>query len=124
MPLWYLQLMSRFSRKRSLVHARHTARLANEVAKDLVQSKAEALLQGKGNKDILSLLGILGSVILLRTNINTLVLDLVKANASEDSSTKLTEEEIYAQMRYAILVWRHTRYLVTHRTQDDPVGRT
>lgn len=57
MPLWYLKLMSKFSNKRSLVHARHTARLANEVAKNLVDSKAEALLQGKGSKDILSLLG-------------------------------------------------------------------
>lgn len=88
MPLWYLQLMSRFSQKRSLVHARHTARLANQVAKELVETKAEALLQGKGNKDILSL--------------------LVKANASENFETKLTEEEIYAQMRTILLAGHET----------------
>ena len=57
MPIWYLQLMSRFSQKRHLVHARHTAKLANEVAKEMVESKAEALLHGKGSRDILSLLG-------------------------------------------------------------------
>lgn len=55
-PIWVLQLMSKFSQARNLVHARHTAKLANEVTRQLVQSKAEALLQGKGNKDILSLL--------------------------------------------------------------------
>lgn len=43
------------------MHARHTAKLANAVAKELVETKAEALLQGKGNRDILSLLGILHS---------------------------------------------------------------
>jgi len=88
MPIWYLQLMSRFSRKRNLVHARHTAILANKVAKELVDSKAEALLQGKGNKDILSL--------------------LVKANASENADTKLTEEEMFAQMRTILLAGHET----------------
>ena len=49
--------MSKFSQSRNLVHARHTAKLANEVTRQLVQSKAEALLLGNGSKDILSLLG-------------------------------------------------------------------
>lgn len=57
LPLWALQLMSKYSRRRNLVHARHTANLANAVTQELVNSKAEALLHGKGNKDILSLLG-------------------------------------------------------------------
>ncbi|KIM45089.1 hypothetical protein M413DRAFT_441752 [Hebeloma cylindrosporum] len=78
-PVWLLQLRSKFSRARNLVHARHTAKLANTVTRQLVESKAAALLQGKGNKDILSL--------------------LVKANASEEHSTRLTEEEMLAQMR-------------------------
>lgn len=56
-PVWALQLMSKYSQARNLVHARHTAKLANEVTRQLVESKAEALLHGKGNKDILSLLG-------------------------------------------------------------------
>ena len=56
-PVWLLQLRSKFSRARNLVHARHTAKLANIVTRQLVESKAAALLQGKGNKDILSLLG-------------------------------------------------------------------
>lgn len=57
LPVWVLQLMSKYSNRRNLKHARHTAQLANAVTRQLVDSKAEALLQGKGNKDILSLLG-------------------------------------------------------------------
>ncbi|KAF8813700.1 cytochrome P450 [Phlegmacium glaucopus] len=87
-PVWVLQLMSKFSQARNLVHARHTARLANEVTRHLVQSKAEALLQGKGNKDILTL--------------------LVQANASEHASTRLTEEEMLAQMRTILLAGHET----------------
>ncbi|KAF9484508.1 cytochrome P450 [Pholiota conissans] len=87
-PVWALQLMSKFSRARNLVHARHTANLANAVTRQLVASKAEALLQGKGNKDILSL--------------------LIKANASEKSSTRLTEEEMLAQMRTILLAGHET----------------
>ncbi|KAF4621387.1 hypothetical protein D9613_000522 [Agrocybe pediades] len=87
-PVWVLQLMSQFSQARNLVHARHTANLANEVTRELVKSKADALLQGKGNKDILSL--------------------LVKANASEKSSTRLTDEEMLAQMRTILLAGHET----------------
>ncbi|GLB37309.1 putative cytochrome p450 [Lyophyllum shimeji] len=88
LPIWALQLMSKYSRRRNLVHARHTANLANAVARALVESKADALLQGKGNKDILSL--------------------LVKANASENSATRLTEEEMFAQMRTILLAGHET----------------
>ena len=56
-PVWVLQIMAKFSRARNLVHARYTAELANEVTRQLVRSKAEALLEGKGKKDILTLLG-------------------------------------------------------------------
>ncbi|KAG6861673.1 hypothetical protein C0995_013242 [Termitomyces sp. Mi166 len=88
LPVWVLQLMSKYSRRRSLVHARHTAKLANEVARALVKSKAGALLQGRNNRDILSL--------------------LVKANASENEATKLTDEEMLAQMRTILLAGHET----------------
>ena len=57
MPVWYLQLLSKYSRSRRMVHARRTAQLANEVAEALIDMKSEDLLHGKENKDILSLLG-------------------------------------------------------------------
>jgi len=41
-----------------LLHARTTAKLATGVAKSLVNSRVNALLQGKGNRDIMSLLGV------------------------------------------------------------------
>ncbi|KAJ3517646.1 hypothetical protein NLJ89_g370 [Agrocybe chaxingu] len=88
LPVWALQLMSKFSRARNLVHARHTADLADAVARELVDSKGEALLQGKGNKDILSL--------------------LVKANTSEQATHRLTEEEMLAQMRTILLAGHET----------------
>lgn len=57
LPVWVLRLMSKYSNRRNLKHARHTAGLANAVTRELVDSKAGALLEGKENKDILSLLG-------------------------------------------------------------------
>ncbi|TFK74528.1 cytochrome P450 [Pluteus cervinus] len=88
LPIWALQLMSKYSQRRNLVHARHTEKLANIVTTELVRSKAQALLGGKGNKDILSL--------------------LIKANASENAETKLTDEEMLAQMRTILLAGHET----------------
>jgi hypothetical protein len=67
LPVWILRLMSKYSRRKNLVHARHTAKLANAVTRALVDSKADALLQGKGNKDILSLLGLFQHNILMKS---------------------------------------------------------
>lgn len=88
LPVWVLQLMSKYSNRRNLKHARHTAELANIVTRQLVESKAEAALQGKGSKDILSL--------------------LVQANASENAEMKLTDEELLAQMRTILLAGHET----------------
>ncbi|KIK68917.1 hypothetical protein GYMLUDRAFT_34925 [Collybiopsis luxurians FD-317 M1] len=88
MPVWYLQLLSKYSRSRRMVHARRTAQLANEVAQALIDMKSEDLLHGKENKDILSL--------------------LVKANASENPATRLTHEEMLAQMRTLLLAGHET----------------
>jgi len=87
-PVWLQILMARYSQARNQVHARHTEQLANALTRKLIDEKAEALLQGKGNKDILSL--------------------LVKANASEESAARLTEEEVFAQMRTILLAGHET----------------
>jgi len=71
-----------------MVHARHTAKLANEVAQELIDMKSEALVLGKETKDVLSL--------------------LVKANASENPATRLTREEMLAQMRTLLLAGHET----------------
>ncbi|KAJ3857523.1 cytochrome P450 [Lentinula lateritia] len=88
MPVWYLRLMSRYSNTRRMVHARYTAELANDIGQSLIDMKSEALLYGKENKDILSL--------------------LVKANASENPTSRLTDEEMLAQMRTLLLAGHET----------------
>ncbi|KAJ3772964.1 cytochrome P450 [Lentinula raphanica] len=88
MPVWYLRLMSKYSNTRRMVHARHTAQLANDIAQSLIDMKSQALLLGKENKDILSL--------------------LVKANASENPANRLTDEEMLAQMRTLLLAGHET----------------
>lgn len=56
-PVWFLNLLARFSPSRNRAHARSAARIANRIAKEMIDTKADALSQGKGNKDIMSLLG-------------------------------------------------------------------
>ena len=92
--MWVLQLMSKHSSRRNLAHARYTAKLANEVTRELVQSKSAALYHGQGNKDILSLLG--RPLFILSPDFQ---LSQVKANMSHDAKNKLTEEEMLAQVR-------------------------
>ncbi|KAJ7672106.1 cytochrome P450 [Mycena rosella] len=71
-----------------LRHIRYTAQVTTNVARELVASKSAALLQGKGSRDIMSL--------------------LVKANASENEKTKLSEDELLSQMRTVIMAGHET----------------
>ncbi|KAK0215088.1 cytochrome P450 [Armillaria fumosa] len=63
-------------------------KLSTSVAKDLFKEKSEALLSGKGRRDIMSL--------------------LVKANASRNAKTRLPEDELLAQMNTIILAGHET----------------
>ncbi|KAF8884009.1 cytochrome P450 [Infundibulicybe gibba] len=62
--------------------------VADGVAKMLVEEKMEALLKGKGARDIMSL--------------------LVKANVAENEKVRLNEEELYAQLRTIIMAGHET----------------
>ncbi|KAG6816758.1 hypothetical protein H0H87_003153 [Tephrocybe sp. NHM501043] len=73
---------------KKLAHARNTAKLSIEVTKELVRQKGEALLQGKGSRDIMSL--------------------LVKANTSGNKNAQLSEEEMLGLMRVIILAGHET----------------
>ncbi|KAJ7128780.1 cytochrome P450 [Mycena crocata] len=64
---------------RGLKNSRRVTRIAVGVAKELVEEKSEALIAGKGKRDIMSL--------------------LVKANASENPRSNLNETEMLAQMQ-------------------------
>ena len=68
---------------------------ATSVAKQMVKDKAEMLLQGKGNRDVFSLLS--GCTALFRSSKSDQ--STVKANMDTDAKAKLTEEELIAEMR-------------------------
>ncbi|KAK0195663.1 cytochrome P450 [Armillaria mellea] len=88
LPVWALQLRAKYSNSRPMAHARYTAKLAEELTQALIDMKSSELLQGKGSKDVLSL--------------------LVKANASENAEAALTHEEMLAQMRTLLLAGHET----------------
>ncbi len=83
---------------KQLDHARETERVGNYVAKSLVESKTEELLQGRGSRDIMSLLGECpGSGV--DTDSLRLHYRSVRSNASENEKAKMTDAEMLAQMR-------------------------
>lgn len=57
MPVWLLQGLTDHAPSKRLAHARYTSQIANGVAKSLIDLKAEALVEGKGSRDVFSLLG-------------------------------------------------------------------
>ncbi|KAF4607972.1 hypothetical protein EYR40_000308 [Pleurotus pulmonarius] len=77
-PLW-LPTLSKFTPGMSLDHAKYTEKVATDVASKLIQTRMEELSHGEGNNDVVSL--------------------LVKANISENENTKLSDDELYSQMR-------------------------
>ncbi|CAA7260516.1 unnamed protein product [Cyclocybe aegerita] len=71
-----------------LEQLRKASAVATKVAKELIDGKVEALEVGKGKSDVMSL--------------------LVQANVSEDESTRMSEEEMIAQMRTFLLAGYET----------------
>ncbi|KAL4263009.1 Cytochrome P450 superfamily protein [Pleurotus pulmonarius] len=86
LPSWIRHFFQRKSAK--LQHARKTEKIGNSVAKTLIDAKASALLDGKGNKDIMTL--------------------LVQSNNSENEKTKMSTPELLAQMRTIMLAGHET----------------
>ncbi|KDR75603.1 hypothetical protein GALMADRAFT_226232 [Galerina marginata CBS 339.88] len=66
-----------------LEQLRNASVVATKVAKGMIDSKADALQDGKGSRDVMSL--------------------LVRANVSENVETRMSEEEMIAQMRTLLL---------------------
>ncbi|KAN0081681.1 Cytochrome P450 [Tylopilus felleus] len=71
-----------------LARARDVKNTVTDVAKELVREKGGALLQGKGNTDIFTL--------------------LVKANMDANAKIKLSDEELLAQMRTLLVAGHET----------------
>ncbi|KAJ7275784.1 cytochrome P450 [Mycena rebaudengoi] len=79
LPVSVVKFIIDYAPTSDLRNSRRVERIAVGIAKRLVEQKAEALIAGKGKRDIMSL--------------------LVKANASENPRTSLTEPEMLAQMQ-------------------------
>ncbi|KAH0828945.1 cytochrome P450 [Lanmaoa asiatica] len=78
-PMGILQWILGHASNSRLARARDGKNAVTDVAKELLREKADALLQGKDNWDIFTL--------------------LVKANMDANAKSKLTDEELLAQMR-------------------------
>ncbi|KAG1856005.1 cytochrome P450 [Suillus subalutaceus] len=87
-PPRILQCIVEMGKNPRIARMRETGNLATSVAKQLVKEKAEMLLEGKGSRDVFSL--------------------LVKANMDTDAKAKLTEEELFAQMRTILFAGHET----------------
>ncbi|KAJ7921152.1 cytochrome P450, partial [Mycena leptocephala] len=79
LPISVVKFFIDYAPVRGLKNSRRVTDIAVGIAKELVDQKSEALLAGKGKRDIMSL--------------------LVKANASENPRTSLSETEMLAQMQ-------------------------
>ncbi|EGO00602.1 hypothetical protein SERLA73DRAFT_104941 [Serpula lacrymans var. lacrymans S7.3] len=88
LPMWLVQSITDYLPSAALDRSRKNSDVAASVAKELIQSKSSELLLGKGGRDVMSL--------------------LVKANASENENTKLSEAEMVAQMRTLMLAGHDT----------------
>ncbi|KAJ8592655.1 cytochrome P450 [Rhizopogon salebrosus TDB-379] len=87
-PIRILEYIANTAKNPRLARLRETGRIARSVAKQMVEDKAEMLIQGKGSRDVFSL--------------------LVKANMDADAKSKLTEEEMYGQMRTLLFAGHET----------------
>ncbi|KAJ8594235.1 cytochrome P450 [Rhizopogon salebrosus TDB-379] len=75
------------SKNPRILRVREMKTVTTSFAKQMVKDKAKMLLQGKGSRDVFSL--------------------LVKANMDTDAKEKLTEEELIAMMRWVHNMIRH-----------------
>ncbi|KAF8434330.1 cytochrome P450 [Boletus edulis BED1] len=87
-PTWILYWLADNGPSIRIARARDAKITMTNIARELVQQKANALLQGKGTTDILSL--------------------LVKANMDATEKMKLSEEEMLAQMRTLLTAGHET----------------
>lgn len=95
-PQRIVQFINDRSSNPRLVQLRRTAAVSSSVAKRLIEEKAKELRAGKGNHDILTLLGV--PIIHVCIDI-ILTFKVVKANISEDERTRMSDDEMISQMR-------------------------
>ncbi|KAF9234005.1 cytochrome P450 [Melanogaster broomeanus] len=87
-PAKVLEWIREHSSNPRLQRMRNLMNIVTDVAKEMVQEKAESLLQGTGSRDIFSL--------------------LIKANMDTDAKNKLADDELFAQMRTILIAGHET----------------
>lgn len=70
--------------------------VGRKVAKEMIETKSQACLEGKGARDILSLLGTSREL----PGDESWLTCIVRANASHDKGSRLSDEEMTAQVLY------------------------
>ncbi|KIY53193.1 cytochrome P450 [Fistulina hepatica ATCC 64428] len=88
MPKWFVRMIIRNVPISRLQRWRKAKNMSEDVARNFVREKGAALLEDKKNRDIMSL--------------------AVKANASTDAKTRLTDIELVAQLRNLISAGHET----------------
>jgi hypothetical protein len=103
MPDWLADLCSLIPTARFQRFRTHM-KITRKAAKDIVDAQTELFASGKeGSKDVMAILGKQCQIFGRKYDVQSCAL-AVKANLSENSKTKLSEEEILSQMTYEFLL--------------------
>ncbi|KAJ8585147.1 cytochrome P450 [Rhizopogon salebrosus TDB-379] len=87
-PVRILEYIGETTKNPRITRLREASRIGTSVAKEMVEEKAEMLMQSKGNRDVFSL--------------------LVRANMDANAKLKLTKDEMFAEMRTLLLAGHET----------------
>jgi hypothetical protein len=88
---------------------RKASRLTERVANSLIEAKAQALIEGKGSRDVFSLLGESRLGIAYKYKYLTKTyFNIVEANKTESEKTRMTDDEMVSQMRYVVFLFKKT----------------
>jgi hypothetical protein len=97
LPPKLIALFMDYAPFKALQNARRVHGITVGIAKGLVEEKAEALIAGKGKRDVMSLLGSWQEFMYMSFRLT--VKFQVRANASADPHMNLSNAEMFAQMQ-------------------------
>lgn len=99
LPKFILSFILTKAPSHRLQYFRNAKKVARRVAKDLIDSKTEAVSLGKDTRDVMSLLGEY-TLSCFNPLFTTNLTIIVRANNSEEAKTRMDEEEMISQMRW------------------------
>lgn len=97
-PKWVLEYITDHSSNPRLARARDAKKTVTDIARELVQERSDELLQGKGNRDVFTLLGgFLSNFPEILIHVVDAYLT-VKANLGANAKNQMSDEELLAQV--------------------------